>query len=482
MAIIWTTTAGSLGTIEERVAYTKTLTATGATSFSVLAGSLPSGLYLTTTGVLKGTPSEVAQNFRADCFLSYDSIYNTNLAIHLDAADASTVSATTWSDKANSNNATIGSSVGFSSTLSNYYDKELGNWLVLDGSDDNMTIASNSSFQNATAFTVEMWIEPISIGDNEMLSTLYTSGSDYKWDLRFNSASGDIRWGVANSSGGYVSSQDITTTDTLSTNNWHHLVATYDDSANTQKIFFNGIEVKSASSPTGGTRTGGSDDIDIGHRVGSYEANIKIGQYRLYNSSLTSAQVAQNYLATKNNYPNENHGTINGATFTVGSTGNPNYFDFSSDTITSSFAFINWSTTAWTIAFFAKAHSANNGYIFGTGAATGAAISFRSNNKVYLISGGNTEISFTINEYKHFVFTYDGNGTSKGYGNGVLTDTKTSVDSAFSSTANFRLGDYGGVGTGFDGELGQFKIFQKELSASEVSALYDLDKATYNLT
>ena len=62
MAIVWTTTAGSLGTIEERVAYTKTLTATGATSFSVLAGSLPSGLYLTTTGVLKGTPSEVAQN------------------------------------------------------------------------------------------------------------------------------------------------------------------------------------------------------------------------------------------------------------------------------------------------------------------------------------------------------------------------------------------------------------------------------------
>lgn len=62
MAIVWTTTAGSLGTIEERVAYTKTLTATGATSFSVLAGSLPSGLYLTTTGVLKGTPSEVTQN------------------------------------------------------------------------------------------------------------------------------------------------------------------------------------------------------------------------------------------------------------------------------------------------------------------------------------------------------------------------------------------------------------------------------------
>ena len=39
MAIVWTTTAGSLGTIEERVAYTKTLTATGATSGMISAGT-----------------------------------------------------------------------------------------------------------------------------------------------------------------------------------------------------------------------------------------------------------------------------------------------------------------------------------------------------------------------------------------------------------------------------------------------------------
>ena len=65
MAIVWTTTAGSLGTIEERVAYTRTLTATGATAFTVHAGALPSGLYVTADGVLKGTPSEVAQNTKS---------------------------------------------------------------------------------------------------------------------------------------------------------------------------------------------------------------------------------------------------------------------------------------------------------------------------------------------------------------------------------------------------------------------------------
>ncbi len=65
MAIVWTTSSGSLGVIEERVAYTETLVATGATSFSVLAGSLPSGLYVTSTGVIKGTPSEVSQDTKS---------------------------------------------------------------------------------------------------------------------------------------------------------------------------------------------------------------------------------------------------------------------------------------------------------------------------------------------------------------------------------------------------------------------------------
>ena len=62
MAIIWTTPSGSLGTIDERVSYSKTLLATNATSFSLLAGSMPSGLYVASGGEIKGTPSEVAND------------------------------------------------------------------------------------------------------------------------------------------------------------------------------------------------------------------------------------------------------------------------------------------------------------------------------------------------------------------------------------------------------------------------------------
>lgn len=61
----WTTPAGILGEIEERVSYSKTLSATdadgGTLTFSVHAGSLPTGLSLSTSGIISGITNEVAE-------------------------------------------------------------------------------------------------------------------------------------------------------------------------------------------------------------------------------------------------------------------------------------------------------------------------------------------------------------------------------------------------------------------------------------
>ena len=449
----------------------------------------------------KLTQDQVITNYNAT-----KSLYqNPTLEIHLDAADDTTLSNDQWSDKANSNHANISSTVGFSGTLSDFYDKELGNWLVLDGSNDNMTIPSNSNFQNATAFTVEMWIEPISIADNEMLSTLYTASNDYKWDLRFHSASGDIRWGVADSSGEFASSQDITTTDTLSTGNWHHLVATYDGLANTQKIFFNGIEVKAASSPTAGTRTGGSDDIDIGHRVGSFEANIKIGQYRLYNTSLTSAQVAQNYLATKNDYPNDNNATITGATFYGTS---PSYFIFdgSNDKMEITHSNDVQIDGPYTWMFWFRPHNTNSGkYLMSKVQAAnyGQNIILQSNNVIRFTgysaggSGSRHETvnnAFTDNNWQHLAITIEGNksgddidfyinGSQVSHSTGTYSSTTLTQDqNSDSSNSSLFIGAYQFGSTTnnfFDGDIGYFKCFKKQLSSSEILAEYNATKATF---
>ncbi len=62
---VWTTTAGKLASIDEVVAYSLQLEANTADStaltYSVIAGSLPSGMELTSTGLLTGTPAEVSK-------------------------------------------------------------------------------------------------------------------------------------------------------------------------------------------------------------------------------------------------------------------------------------------------------------------------------------------------------------------------------------------------------------------------------------
>ena len=62
---VWTTTAGKLASIDEQVAYSLQLEANTADStaltYSVIAGSLPSGMELTSTGLLTGIPAEVSQ-------------------------------------------------------------------------------------------------------------------------------------------------------------------------------------------------------------------------------------------------------------------------------------------------------------------------------------------------------------------------------------------------------------------------------------
>jgi hypothetical protein len=62
---VWTTTAGKLASIDEQVAYSLQLEAntsdSTAITYSVIAGSLPAGMQVTTTGLLTGTPAEVAK-------------------------------------------------------------------------------------------------------------------------------------------------------------------------------------------------------------------------------------------------------------------------------------------------------------------------------------------------------------------------------------------------------------------------------------
>jgi hypothetical protein len=62
---VWTTTAGKIATIDEQVAFNLQLEAntsdSTAITYSMIAGSLPAGMQVTTDGLLTGTPAEVAK-------------------------------------------------------------------------------------------------------------------------------------------------------------------------------------------------------------------------------------------------------------------------------------------------------------------------------------------------------------------------------------------------------------------------------------
>ena len=432
------------------------------------------------------TDSEVAQNFRADCFLSYDSIYSTNLQMHLDAGDETTVSASTWSDKANSFDGTF---TNFSSTLTDFYDKELGNFISFDGSNDHIKINNTAlTKSDGKNFTVEAWVNH-SGNIDYIASNTSEDGNDQNWLLRFQS--NQVKFFV------YGSNSFQSTSATFSANTWHHIVALI-ESDGTQLIYVNGkVEANAGSGQSADTT---SYNTFIGSLGSQQTTNAEIGQVRIYHTALTSAQVAQNYLATKNNYPNGNHATINGATF---NSGTPSFLrlDGINDKITTGFTnpkfeemtitgYVRFddATPSGTQTFITDTPDANeykatfhitlntNGNFFihiGDGSSA-------TNGSANLIASG-----FQDDTWCHIAFTLDGiNDTLKYYKNGSLSSTifDGTANKIGTHTANtvFTLGAFGSSHFA-DMDWGQFKIFNKTLSASEVLAEYNATKSTYGL-
>jgi len=94
---VWSTTAGKLASIDEQVSYSLQLEANTADStaitYSVIAGSLPSGMELTSTGLLTGIPAEVSKRTRYTFVVratAGTTITDRNFYLDIEGADAPT--------------------------------------------------------------------------------------------------------------------------------------------------------------------------------------------------------------------------------------------------------------------------------------------------------------------------------------------------------------------------------------------------------
>lgn|SRR3990167_3780338 len=91
-----------------------------------------------------------------------------------------------------------------------------------------------------------------------------------------------------------------------------------------------------------------------------------------------------------------------------------------------------------------------------------------------------TTVGYAKNTWVHYAITYDGSTDSTGikiYENGVQIDDANDNTGTYATAVNgtevMRIGDRSGASTGISGAYSDFRFYHKELSAAEITDLYN---------
>ena len=207
------------------------------------------------------------------------SFVTANLVVHLNAGNTSSYpgSGTTWTNLVDSTNYTI---------VSGSYDSGNGGSIVFNGSSTYVDIGTPLS--GGSNFTKEVWVNAdLVTGSRNILS----SASNVFWN------------NGSTLSGGVGASYSLVTSSSFPAGQWKHVVLTFDDAANTMRLYINGVQVSQNVSVS-------QSYISEVERIGShfFSGNPvsfwdgKIAQVRIYNEALSTAQVQANFDNTKATY------------------------------------------------------------------------------------------------------------------------------------------------------------------------------------
>lgn len=225
------------------------------------------------------------QVFKSEGQWPSSDIVTQGLIMHLDAGDSSSYPGTgsTWYDiSGNSNDATL-THVSYSGTPATYSSSD-GGVIEFDGVDDKVSCLNLSSYSN---LTIEMWIY-----DTRNLSAAIGDIATYAGRGSGGSYTFNTSGGFSTNGNGNVN-RNITAT-VPPQNQWYHFCYVKNGSLwldNTEYSNSSGSDGSYVSLEIGESRT----------HVNSY-LNGKVSNVRVYNRSLTSTEVSQNYNATKGRF------------------------------------------------------------------------------------------------------------------------------------------------------------------------------------
>jgi hypothetical protein len=389
----------------------------------------------------------------------------------------------------------------------------IGNGATFNGSSSYVDTGISSL---SGAFSVSLWINEISLASGSMFGNWNSTSADDIY-IRTNS-SGQLILGIDG-----ISNQTFGSSGDISVNTWHHIVMTFNNG--TVEAYLDGDSL--GTSTTGNTSFSSGRNFVIGAdstKSNASHFNGTIDEVRIYNTALTAGNVATLYAETASstisisgllahyklegdatdetgNYDgtasnviyNEYDGTATNVTYATGKFGNAAVFNGSSSKIELPF---NLQNTAFSVSFWAKntldsnnyyliannSGSAQSGWHIGGANSSGTVYNFRINNgssNYLLLDSGTVDDS----DWHHVVVTWDNTTNANGakiYINGSLSSQGTSTSSTnFSftnSTIQLMAEPSGSLRS--NGNLDQVRIYDKAISAANVSTLYAETLAT----
>jgi hypothetical protein len=228
-------------------------------------------------------------------------IVRTGLILDLDAGMNSSFNntgGTTWTDLSGSgNNGTLVNTPTYNT--SGYF-----TFSYLSTQSVSFNSSSSLQFLNRLPYTLEAWVYPTRNPGANNWTGIFDRESDAGsgrdgYNLYFlGSAGTDTYFFTERFTSGSYNPVSVTLNQSITVNNWHHVVGTYD--GNTLTLYRNGSSVGTPVATTGNI-TNSSKTLTLGVRGGQY-FDGRISNAKTYNRALSAAEILQNYNALKHRF------------------------------------------------------------------------------------------------------------------------------------------------------------------------------------